>query len=106
MEILSLRAICALVCALFVSQLSFAVDFEQSDKQKHAVMSAGISVASYASLRKSKFNRLTAGLISLAITASVGLIKESSDDQYDGEDMQANLAGAGAGLLIPLYFEF
>lgn len=90
---------------LLTSSLTWAADFAEPDKEKHIMVSAGISLASYSVFRAQKVNRVRSFLYSLALTLAVGHLKESTDPYYDSEDMQANAVGSGI-MLIPLSLTF
>lgn len=101
-----MKAILAFTCIILFSFNTLAANFRQEDKQKHAVYSAGLSSVSYAAFRSAKYSVASSMLLSMTLALGVGHLKESSDPFYDHEDMQANAAGAGVGLILPLYIEF
>ncbi len=89
-----------LFVVLLAGQSASAVDFSENDKQKHAVVSMGLSMTSYAVFRAAKFTKTQSGILALLTTLSIGHLKETRDVFYDGEDMEANLTGACVGLLL------
>ena len=71
------------------------------------LISGGVAGAGYLGLREAKFKKWQAALISVTATIGFGLLKESFiDDFYDKQDMEANIVGAGIGVLIPIVFTF
>lgn len=91
---------------MFISFSTPAFELNESDKQKHVLMSASLSAGAYSSMRKMKFERYQAFIASFVLTIGLGYIKEASDPIYDQEDIKANYAGASFGLLVPLTLQF
>ncbi len=88
------------------SQLTFAANLREQDKQKHLAVSAGIATISYSAFRAADFNKTSSAILSFILAMGAGHIKEHSDPFYDEQDMQANAAGASLGLILPLSFQF
>lgn len=78
----------------------------ENDKVKHLSASAAISSGIYLASRENGASRFKASAAALALTLLVGAIKETQDVYFDQKDMQANAAGAAAGVLLPISFSF
>jgi branched-subunit amino acid ABC-type transport system permease component len=77
------------------------------DKEKHVIVSAGLTTLAYAGARRSNFSHGQSVAISATSVFLLGLFKEyAMDDQPDLKDVGANAAGIGIGLLIPLIVRF
>lgn len=101
-----MRLLLALFMALAVSSRGYGADLSEPDKEKHFAASAGIAMASYGTFRLAKYGKVASSLMSFSLTMLVGHIKEATDKKYDRLDMEANAAGASAGLMVPLSFTF
>lgn len=93
---------------LLLSQNSRAEDFiQQSDKQKHFAMSAGLSLGSYTYFREVGNSKTKSYLKAFLFSMGIGLSKELFlDDEVDRGDLGADLLGIGSGFTIPLFWEF
>lgn len=97
---------CFILIQLALVSSAWAFDPAQEDKQRHINASASIATASYSSMRVSGQSKTKSVIVSALVTLAVGHLKETGDRFYDPQDMQANAAGASAGLLLPVSFEW
>lgn len=91
---------------IFSNQFTYATDFTEDDKKKHIFASAGIAVVSYSIYKRLEFSSWQATVMAFLTATAVGIVKEESDKFRDNEDMEANLIGTSAGLLVPVVFDF
>jgi hypothetical protein len=88
-----------LLCVMLAGP-AHAVDFSETDKQKHVGASFLISTVAYAALRNSGRTSAEAALGAVALTLAVGMVKELSDSHVDREDLEADAIGAIAAPLL------
>lgn len=78
-----------------------------TDKQTHAVVSAGLTMAGYTALRQHDMEPASAVAYSAGAVFLVGLAKELAvDDKPDWQDVAANMVGIYAGVIFPLTFRW
>ncbi len=100
---------CLLVSVMVFSLGTHALDFDYDDrdKQAHIAATAVISGVTYISFRSNNVDRLTSAVGAMMITMAFAFLKERYvDEDYSVEDMQANLVGSTAGVIIPMVFTF
>lgn len=91
---------------LLLSISAPALDLTEQDKRYHAYMSAHLAGISYGASRAADNDKLTSAALAIAVTLSVGHLKETRDPVYDKQDMEANAFGMVLGLLVPMGFNF
>ena len=103
---LAIKSLGAVILILLSTNLLFAADFSQQDKQKHVVATTGISSITYGISRSYKASRTKSFFIAMGTSMAVGVAKELSDPFYDEEDIQADLVGASLGAIFSLTIDF
>lgn len=96
------KVLCSvLLGTLLSSSMLFASD---NDKIKHFGFSSIFGYAAETLIHdKQTLSNTQKVIYGTAIGSVPGLVKELSDDKYDGEDMAYNVAGAFAGSLLSNY---
>ena len=98
MTLFAFAVVCSGVCN--------AADLTEPDKKLHAETSFYLTVGSYAGLRMIGSEKPVALLSSFLLPLAAGFLKEAIDERPSSKDMEANLAGIGTGLMIPILWEF
>lgn len=80
-----------LILFLFVASDARAIE---PDKAAHFGLSYAATMTSYYALTKAGANKTEAYVLSVIIVNCVGLIKESTDEKFDSNDILANVAGS------------
>lgn len=88
--------------ALLLPQNSYGLE---PDKQKHINYSAVIGLVTYGALRAAGQDETEAAYGALIYSIGLGVLKELTDQRFDGEDLVADVAGASFGVAIPLFVE-
>lgn len=87
-------------CGALISAAGAAEDeWFGPDKIVHAAISAAVSFAAYAILRKNTdFSKNQSMLTAFGVSVSAGFIKETIDERFSEKDLAADILGAGAGI--------
>ncbi|MCB0385135.1 MAG: hypothetical protein KDD43_07060 [Bdellovibrionales bacterium] len=76
------------------------------DRKAHAMMSTVVTAAGYGWFRSQDHSRWSSAMGAVALGLFAGAAKEVVDKQMDIEDLQADGAGAGLGLILAMSFDW
>ena len=92
-----MKYISIVIASLFIYSGAFAIE---PDKAQHFIASGVISTTLYAGFRLGGVNKLESYTSAVAVSLTIGVLKEISDDRFDKEDMKFNALGA---VLMPVF---
>ncbi|MCB0363909.1 MAG: hypothetical protein H6624_09795 [Bdellovibrionaceae bacterium] len=76
------------------------------DRKNHVVISTVVTAAGYGFLRSQDHSRWSSAMGAIALGVFAGALKEVADQPMDVEDLQADGAGAGLGLILAMSFDW
>lgn len=88
-----------LTLLLTIPNHALAINNTDHDKDKHFAATSMISTVSYVYFRKQGYSKTDSAKAGFVIALTIGVTKELTDDEIDGEDIFADILGAG----IPLF---